>query len=274
MGEQQFKRAGGRWMSRIVATGILSLVVSAPLSVDAQSTSEVLQGIANQVIQQQVGTTTNTTTGSLIGAGLSDADIGSGLREALSRGTRVAVTQLGHTDGFWGNQRFRIPLPRPVEKASTVLQAAGYGPQIDALHLQMNRAAEQAVPLAADVFAQAAQQLTLADVRNILNGPQDAATQFFRRTTYDTLATRFQPIVTSMTGRIGVVQQYNNLLGQAGPMAALMGVDSSSADLNAFVTRKALDGLFLRVGDEERNIRSNPAGTGSALLQRVFGTRR
>jgi hypothetical protein len=203
------------------------------------------------------------------GAGLSDADIGAGLKEALAKGTREAVNQLGHTDGFWSNERFRIPLPGIVLKAQSLLQTAGYGPQVDALHLQMNRAAEQAVPVAADVFSEAVQKLTLDDVRGILSGGDDAATQYFKRTTSDTLTTRFKPIVAKITAQSGLVQQYNSVLAGAGPMASMLG---EKGDINSFVTQKALDGLFLRVGDEEKNIRQNPAARSSELLKKVFGS--
>ncbi len=217
--------------------------------------------LANQIIQK---TQKNPT----LGTALSDTDIAAGLKQALAKGTRAAVTQLGHTDGFWSNERFRIPLPRPIEKAAGLLQAAGYGPQVDQLHLSINRAAEQAVPLAADVFSQAVQKLTLDDVRTILNGPPDAATQYFKRTTSNTLLAKFQPVVARTTSKIGVVQKYDDLLASAGPVASMLGGDP---DLNHFVAQKALDGLFARVADEEKSIRTNPAARTTDLLKKVFG---
>ncbi|MBL6749681.1 MAG: DUF4197 domain-containing protein [Nevskia sp.] len=202
------------------------------------------------------------------GTALSDSDIGAGLKEALARGTRTAVNELGRSNGYWGNPRFRIPLPGAVSQAEGLLQQAGMGGQLEQLHLSFNRAAEQAVPVAADVFAQAVRQLSLNDVRGILNGPQDAATQYFKRTTSDTLAARFKPIVARVTAKVGLAQQYNAVMGSAGPMASMLGVDT---DLDGYVTRKALDGLFLRVADEEKSIRTNPAARTTDLLKRVFG---
>lgn len=218
---------------------------------------ESLEDLARQVLQQPQVT-----------ASLADSDIAAGLRQALATGTRNAVLQLGRTDGFWGNEHYRIPLPRSLEEATTVLQLAGYGQQLDELHLQMNRAAEKAVPLAAEVFSQSVSQLTLNDARTILDGPPDAATQYFKRTTSQLLGERFRPIVASVTQKVGLVQQYNSLLSSAGPAAALLG---DSADINAYVTNKALDALYSRVGDEERNIRSNPAARTTDLLKKVFG---
>ena len=201
---------------------------------------------------------------------LSDSDIGGGLKEALAKGTRDAINELGRTDGFWNNPRFRIPLPGPVEKLEGILQGAGMGSQLDALHLSFNRAAEQAVPVAADVFSQAVKKLTLNDVRGILNGPQDAATQYFKRTTSDTLTTRFKPIVAKVTAKVGLAQQYNSVVSSAGPMASMLG---DKADVNSYVTQKALDGLYLRVGDEEKSIRTDPAARSSDLLKKVFGSK-
>lgn len=204
--------------------------------------------------------------GSSASGALSDADIGAGLKEALAKGTKTAINQLGSNDGFWSNERFRIPLPGPLAKADSMLRAFGAGPQLDELHLSMNRAAEKAVPVAADVFSGAVKQLTLEDVRGILNGPPDAATQYFRRTTSDTLLTRFKPIVAGITAKAGLAQQYKNVLGSAGPLAASLG----APDLDGYVAQKALDGLFLRVADEEKNIRENPAARTSELLKKVF----
>lgn len=201
---------------------------------------------------------------------LSDSDIGAGLKEALAKGTRNAINELGKTDGFWNNPRFRIPLPGPVEKLEGMLQGAGMGSQLDALHLSFNRAAEQAVPVAADVFSQAVKKLSLNDVRGILNGPQDAATQYFKRTTSDTLTTRFKPIVARVTAKVGLAQQYNSVVSSAGPMASMLG---DKADVNSYVTQKALDGLYLRVGDEEKAIRTDPAARSSDLLKKVFGSK-
>jgi hypothetical protein len=201
-------------------------------------------------------------------AGLSDSDIGAGLKDALARGTRTAVNELGRSDGYWGNPRFRIPLPGKVEQAQELLQRAGMGRQLDDLHRSFNRAAEQAVPVAADVFAESVRKLTLNDVRGILDGPPNAATEYFKRSTSDTLAARFKPIVARVTAKVGLAQQYNAVMASAGPMAAMLGVDT---DLDGYVTRKALDGLFLRVADEEKSIRTNPAARTTDLLRRVFG---
>ncbi|MCC2657192.1 MAG: hypothetical protein K0Q76_2300 [Panacagrimonas sp.] len=202
---------------------------------------------------------------------LADAEIVQGLREALAKGTRSAVLELGKADGFWASDRFRIPLPKTITKADTLLRAGGYGPQIDELHLSFNRAAEQSVPIAADVFAQAVQKLTIADARNILSGAPDAATEYFRKATGETLALQFKPLVAKVTAGSGLVQQYDRMIASAGPLAAALA--GQKADVNDYVTRKALNRLFLRVADEEKAIRSNPAARTSEILKKVFGNK-
>lgn len=201
---------------------------------------------------------------------LSDSDIGAGLRQALAKGTRAAVLDLGRSGGFWNNPRFRIPLPGPVQQLEGMLQGSGFGGQLDQLHRSFNLAAEKAVPVAADVFSEAVRRLTLNDVRTILNGPQDAATQYFKNATSASLAAKFRPIVAGVTARVGLAQQYNSVVSAAGPMASMLG---GPTDLNGYVTQKALDGLFLRVADEEKAIRTDPAARSTALMRKVFGSK-
>lgn len=219
--------------------------------------------MAKQVLQQAAG--------SPQASALADSEIVQGLREALAKGTKSAVLQLGRSDGFWANERFRIPLPKTITQADTLLRAGGFGPRLDELHLSFNRAAEQAVPVAADVFSQAVSKLTINDARNILYGQPDAATQYFKATTGETLAIQFKPLVAQVTARAGLVQQYDKMMAKAGPFAALAG---AKTDVNTYVTQKALDGLFLRVADEEKAIRSNPAARSSELLKKVFGSKK
>lgn len=216
--------------------------------------------MAKQVLQQAAG--------SGQAAALADGEIVQGLREALAKGTKSAVLQLGKADGFWASDRFRIPLPNTITQADTLLRAGGYGPQLDELHLSFNRAAEKAVPVAADVLSQAVSKLTINDARNILNGPPDAATQYFKTSTGPTLAIQFKPLVAGITSQAGLVKKYDKVMAKGGPFAALAGV---KMDVNSYVTQKALDGLFLRVADEEKAIRENPAARTSEMLKKVFG---
>lgn len=200
-------------------------------------------------------------------AGISDADIGAALKEALAQGTRNAVTELGSSDGFWKDPRFRIPLPKTLRKADPLLRGFGAGPRLDELHLSVNRAAEAAVPVAAEVFSGAIRNLSLKDVRAILDGPPDAATRYFQQSTSASLQAKFKPIVAGITAKAGLARQYQAVLASAGPLAGTLG----APDLDAWVTQKTLNGLFLRIADEERAIRDNPAARGTELLRKVFG---
>ena len=204
-----------------------------------------------------------------VAAALSDTDIVKGLREALAQGTTRAINQLGHTDGFWGDPAVRIPLPDNIARFEKTLRSFGQGAAVDEFHLTLNRAAEQAVPQVADIFGNAVRQMTIDDARNILGGSNDAATQFFRRTQSDALYARILPIVSNATARVGVTQKYKAMISSYGPMLQLAGVKNT--DLDAYVTGKALDGLFSGIAGEEARIRENPAARTSDILRRVFG---
>jgi hypothetical protein len=191
-----------------------------------------------------------------------------GLREALLRGTASAVSQLGQRDGFFGNPRVRIPLPEPLEKVEKTLRRFGLGGQADALVETMNRAAELAVVEAKPLLVTAVKQMTVSDARSILTGPEDAATQYFRRSTGEALAQRFLPVVKQATAQVEVAGQYNKLAKRAAAFGLL---ESRDADIDQYITDRTLDGLFLLIADEERAIRRDPVATGSQLLKKVFG---
>ena len=202
-------------------------------------------------------------------AGLTQTDLVAGLKQALGQGTQSAIAQLGKSDGFWKDARARIPLPAGIARYESTVRLLGYGGKLDKFHLTLNRAAEQAVPQVAQVFAGSITQMTVADAQQIISGPKDAATQFFRRTSSTELYDRILPIVQKSTADVGVTQKYKALTDKAGPVLRLSG--SQSQDLDGYVTQKALDSLFLKIADEEARIRDNPAARGTELLQKVFG---
>lgn len=244
---------------RILATAALLLACLAPIPTLAlmPQWKEVLDGLKSASPQG-------------LGA-LSEGDIAAGLKAALGQGTRSAVLSLGRTDGFWSNAAARIPVPPTLKKLEKTARKVGMGSYADQFHLSLNRAAEQAVPVAADVFASAVQQMTIADARGILTGPKDAATQYFRRSTGELLRVKFRPLVAQATAKAGVAASYKQLTGAAGPFAAALG---APADLDGYVTDQALDRLFLQVAAEEARIRDNPAARGSEILKKVFGSRK
>ena len=201
---------------------------------------------------------------------LAQGDAVAGIREALAKGTETAVNTLGRSDGFWGNPAARIPLPSAVERVGSTMSKVGLGSVVDEFHLTLNRAAEQAVPEVAGILGNAARQLTVADALEIVRGPDNAATQYFRRTAGEELFARIRPKVAEATQQVGVTQQYKALNDKAKPFMALTGGERPS-DLDSYVTDKALDALFVQIAEQEQLIRNNPAERTSEILRDVFG---
>ena len=195
-------------------------------------------------------------------------EIVQGLKEALTRGATAAVNGLGKPGGFLKNDRVRIALPDKARKAERALRKVGAGKAADQLIDTMNRAAETAVVEAKPVLWQAVKQMSLKDATEILRGKDDAATQYFRGATSTELTAKLRPIVEAATAKVGVAQKYEKFAGKASQLGLL---DAKEADLDAYVTEKALDGLFLMIADEEKAIRKDPLATGSSLLKKVFG---
>ncbi|HVT36979.1 MAG TPA: DUF4197 domain-containing protein [Nevskiaceae bacterium] len=227
-----------------------------------------LAGCAGQDINQSMAQVLGAMQQTGMAGALSESDIVKGLREALAQGTTRAINQLGRTDGFWGDASVRIPLPDNIARFEKTLRQFGQGAAVDEFHLTLNRAAEQAVPQVADIFGNAVRQMSIDDARNILAGSDDAATQFFRRTESDALYARILPIVSNATARVGVTQKYKAMIASYGPMLQIAGVKNT--DLDAYVTGKALDGLFSGIAAEEARIRHDPAARTSDILRRVF----
>ncbi len=199
---------------------------------------------------------------------LSDAKIGSGLKEALKIGTENAVNLTGKKDGFFLNQAIKILMPEKLRTFEKGLRAVGYGPQVDEFVLSMNRAAEKASPFAKQIFWDAIGEMTFDDVRKILSGNDTAATDYFRNKTTDKLTVVFTPIVDKAMNEVGVTRQYKELVGR---YESIPFVKKESFDLDHYVVTKALDGLFHMVGEEETKIRKNPAARTTDLLKEVFG---
>lgn len=239
---------------------ILALVCLPPISVNA-GWLDILNP------KSSTGTTAAATT-SL--AALSQSDVASGLKEALSKGVNHAIANLGKEGGFLDNPDVKIPMPPQLHQVETTLRAMGQSKLADDFVAIMNHAAEQAVPVAANVFAGAITNMTVDDAKTILTGPNDAATQYFRKTSETQLHEQFLPIVQAATAKTGVTASYKNLLQQAGPAASFLGQDAS--DLDGYVTKRSLDGLFKMVAAEEKKIRENPAARTTDLLKKVFGS--
>ena len=203
-------------------------------------------------------------------ASLTESSAAAGVRAALERGAIAAVGLLGRTNGFLGNPKVRIPLPGYLNDAASLLRAAGQGARVDALVTAMNRAAEAAVPEARSLLVGAVKQMSVEDARQLVTGGDTAVTRFFADKTRAPLGERFLPIVTRATARVDLASRYNAVAGKAAAFGLVRGDDVS---VERYVTARTLDGLYLMIGEEERRIRSDPVGTGSAILKQVFGGR-
>lgn len=191
-----------------------------------------------------------------------------GLKAALEKGSQAAVSSLGRSNGFYGNPQVKIPLPDSLERAERLMRRLGMGRHADELILGMNRAAEAAVPEAKLLFIEAVRKMSVRDAKGILSGGETAGTEYFRRSTRDQLHRRFLPIVKSATAKVGVAQKYRQYAEKG---VALGVVEKEDSDLDEYVTQKALDGLYFTLGEEEKKIRKDPVGAGSAIIRKVFG---
>jgi hypothetical protein len=204
-------------------------------------------------------------------AGISNAEAGKGLKGALEQGAVAAVQSLGRPDGFLANPQVRIPLPGYLKDAAKILSALGQRKQVEELEIAMNRAAENAVPLAKKLLIDAVKSMTVSDAKKILAGGETSVTEFFADRTRAPLSLSFLPVVRQATSKVGLAQKYDRV-AQKGVSFGL--VKAEDASIEHYVTRKALDGLYFMIGEEEKKIRRDPLGAGSALLQKVFGALR
>jgi hypothetical protein len=203
--------------------------------------------------------------------GISEVDAGKGVRGALEQGALAAVQLLGQPDGFLGNPQVRIPLPEAIQQFASLLSAIGFRRQLEELEVSLNRAAETAVPMARTLLVNAVRQMTVADAKRILMGGDTSVTEFFAGKTRVPLSGTLLPVVHQATAKVGLVEKYERVSKKAQGLGLYRPEDPS---VDHYVTRKALDGLYLMIGEEEKKIRQDPVGTGSALLQRVFGALR
>jgi hypothetical protein len=244
---------------RPILTASLILALMLGFSAQAQTSSNKFTGALKSLI-----TSSNVT--SVAGAD----QIAAGLKEALAKGAEQAVKRLGVTNGFLTNATVKIPMPAELKQVDTTLRKLKQDYLADEFINTMNRAAEKAVPLAAPVFAEAVKQMSIADAKAILNGPKDAATQYFSRTTRETLLKQFQPMVKQATDQVGLTASYKQLTDRAKVLSPFM--RTQALDLDTYVTNKALDGLFAMVAMEEEKIRQDPAARTTDLLKKVFGS--
>ena len=201
-------------------------------------------------------------------ADITNKDAVAGLKQALTDGSAAAIGKLGAENGFFGNAKVKIPLPESLQKVEGLMRAMGMKRQADELELAMNRAAESAVPEAKPLLVDAVKSMSVQDAKKILTGGDTAATDYFRSKTAEPLAKKFLPIVKKTTARVGLAEKYNAIAGKGSQLGLL---DANQASIEQYVTKKALDGLYLMIADEEKALRQDPVGAASSVVQKVFG---
>lgn len=199
---------------------------------------------------------------------ISTGDASAGVKEALAKGADYAVASLGKDGGFMGNSKVRIPLPGYLQKAEKGLRMFGMGKQADQLIETMNHAAEQAVAEAKPILVDSIKKMSVQDAKGILTGGEGSVTHYFKRSSSAQLTEKFMPIVKASTSKLKLADKYNQFAGKAAGAGL---IDQKDADLDSYVTQKAMDGLFLMIAEEEQKLRENPLGAGSDLLKKVFG---
>ena len=243
-----------------VLAGVLFLALAHPA---AAGLADTLDQVKSAVESRQ------TTSSSSLGSNLSASEITSGLKAALDKAAKAAVSSLGVKDGYLGKPDVKIPMPGALAKVEGALRMVGQAGLADSFVTSMNRAAEQAVPETLDILGKAVQNMSISDAKGILNGGDTAATAFFKRTSDSALITKITPIVSAAMAKVNVTQNYQKMTAAAS--AAWAG--TKDYDLDGYVTRKALDGLYLMMEQEETDIRKNPAARTSDILKKVFGSK-
>lgn len=206
-------------------------------------------------------------------AGLSEEQVTSGLKQALAKGVQQAVTNLGRSSGFLSNLNVRIPMPEKLAGAERTLRMLKQDQLADEFISTMNHAAEGAVSEAGVIFHDAITNMTLADAKSILQGPDDAATQYLKKTGETRIQERMMPIVKQATEKAGVTSAYKKLMARAAPAASLFNLGGDQLDVDRYVCQKAADGLFKMIALEEKSIRQNPAARTTDMLKKIFGAK-
>jgi hypothetical protein len=230
---------------------LIAVVVFFSFSVNAQNVNDLLNKVTNKN-----------------GVALGKDDIANGLKEALNAGVQKGTQQLSATDGFFKNAAVKILMPPEAVKAEKTLRDMGLGKQVDDAILSMNRAAEDAAKSAAPVFVNAIKQMSIQDAANILKGNDTAATGYLHAKTSDQLTVAFKPIIQQSLGKTDATKYWNTVFSTYNKIPFVKKVNT---DLDAYVTERALTGIFYQVAQEEKNIRKNPVSQTTDLLKKVFG---
>jgi len=204
------------------------------------------------------------------GTGITDAEAAQGIREALNQGVDKGISFLNKTDGFFGNEAYKLFLPPDAKKIESALRTIGLGNMVDKAILQINRGAEDAVGYAKPIFVDAIKEMTISDAINIVRGPSDAATNYFRQKTTEKLIVAFTPVIKNSLDKVSATKYYADVVNSYNSLPTTF--NKINPDLPSYVVGKAVDALFDRIAKEEANIRQNPVARTTEILKKVFGT--
>lgn len=252
---------------------IIPLLLAGACLSSAPAKAQTVEDIFNAVTgsgkksSNTPGTAGTTGSNKGIGSNLSNADIASGLKEALSIGARNASNRLSVTDGFFKNAVIKILMPKEAQQVEKTLRSIGMGSVVDKAILSMNRAAEDAAKQAAPIFINAITSITIQDGLNILKGGNNAATTYLKGRTTAALTAAFSPVIQKSLNKVGAPDIWKTVFSTYNKVS----INKVNPDLTGYVTERALNGLFVTIADEEAKIRNNPAAQVTSLLQRVFG---
>jgi len=207
--------------------------------------------------------------GGVIPTSITEAEAAQGIREALDQGVGRGISLLNKQDGFFGSQAYKLFLPAEAQRIENTLRQLGMGGTVDRAILQINRAAEDAVGYARPIFLDAIRGITITDAINIIRGPKDAATQYFRQRTTDKLIAAFSPIIKSSLDKFSATKYYGDVVNTYNNFPTTL--NKLNPDLPSYVVGKAVDALFDQIGQEETNIRVNPVARTTEILKKVFG---
>lgn len=242
---------------------IISLVILVPISSQAG-----WQDFLGDIIGTDKPTTDQQPAPASPGVNFSQSQLNQAMKDALDQGVKKAVEQLGSKGGFLNDAQVRIPMPEQLQWAEKTLRTLHQDALADAFVESMNRAAEQAVPEATGIFLDSIKKMSVEDVQNIIQGPDDAATQYFRKTSEQQLSDKLQPLITRSTNQVGVTRYYKQMLDKASFLQPF--VKTENMNLDDYITRKTLDGLFLKIAEEEKKIRDNPLERSTDIMKQVF----
>lgn len=219
-------------------------------------------------LKDQVTDVVNQTTGGSGSSTLSNDQIIKGLKEALNVGSKNATSSASKLDGFYKNPAIKIPFPKDADRVRTTVESLGMKPQVDKFVMTLNRAAEEAAKEAAPIFLNAITTMSISDGLGILNGGDNAATNYLNAKTSPALRAKFQPVVKRAIAKVHLTKYWNPIISKYNKVPF---VQKMNPDLEAYVTDKAIEGMFKLIADEEMKIRKDPAARVTDILEQVFG---